>query len=368
MEKLTEIQVQNMIEDYQAGMCLKDLSLKYHRDVSTIIGRLKRRGVFQGKKKYWTSEEIETLKENYSCMSIDDICSLLPSRNKNDIVIKASKLHLKNNVFFWNDNEINILKEFYLTEDVNTIAEKLNNKFTISAIKTKAYKLGISQNNYWTEEELQIIRDYYNIKTIDEIVPLIPRHSRKAIIERAMEMGIKSGIFYSKEEEQYIVDNWQKQTDEELSIVLNRPVRSIRDKRLNMGLCRVKHDGNSYSKIYDYLRGNNYEWKKASMENCNYKCVVTDERFSDIHHLYSFKKIVDQVLDRLNITCTEMSSFSEEELNTILKEFKKEQAKYPLGVCLAKDIHIHFHQIYGSGDNTIEQWNEYIEIINQSKS
>ena len=36
-------------------------------------------------------------------------------------------------------------------------------------------------------------------------------------------------------------------------------------------------------------------------------------------------------------------------------------SKYPLGICVRKDIHIQFHQIYGSGYNTEQQWNQFIK-------
>ena len=189
---------------------------------------------------------------------------------------------------------------------------------------------------------------------------MIPNHTRKSIIERAMELGVKSGIFYTHEEEEYIKNNWQTKTDEDIAKVLNRTQRKIRDKRLNMGLCRVEHGVDSYKQISDYLRGNNYEWKKKSMEACNYKCVLSGEKFSDIHHIYGFNMIVDQVLKKLGIEVVEMSKFTQAQLDIILTEFKKEQDKYPVGVCLKKDLHISFHQIYGMGNNTEDQWKQFV--------
>ena len=127
-----------------------------------------------------------------------------------------------------------------------------------------------------------------------------------------------------------------------------------------MGLCRVEHGVDSYKQISDYLRGNNYEWKKKSMEACNYKCVLSGEKFSDIHHIYGFNMIVDQVLKKIGIEVVEMSKFTQAQLDIILTEFKKEQDKYPLGVCLKKDLHINFHQIYGMGNNTEDQWKQFV--------
>ena len=70
--------------------------------------------------------------------------------------------------------------------------------------------------------------------------------------------------------------------------------------------------------------------------------------------------IVDQVLKKLGIEVVEMSKFTQAQLDIILTEFKKEQDKYPLGVCLKKDLHINFHQIYGMGNNTEDQWKQFV--------
>lgn len=360
MKLFSQEEINNIIIDYKNGMCPKDLGVKYNRNSSSIIHKLQDLGEFKPARNKWTKEDKQILIDNYSSMSIDDICKLMPYRTKQSIITKASELGLKNKIFFWNENEIQILKDNYLLYGAEYVQEKLNNKFTISAIKTKAQKLGVVTSNKWTEEEHQIIRDYYSIKSVDEIAAMIPNHTRKSIIERAMELGIKSGIFYTSKEEEYIRNNWQSKTDEEIAIVLNRTPKKIRDKRLNMGLCRVEHGVDSYKQISDFLRGNNYEWKKKSMEACNYKCVLTGDKFTDIHHLFGFNMIVDQVLRRLEIYTVEMSELTQEQLDMILTEFKKEQDKYPLGVCLRKDIHILFHQIYGHGNNTIEQWEQFV--------
>lgn len=360
MRVFSQEEIENIKIDYHNGMCPKDLGIKYNRNPSSIINKLQSLGEFNATKQKWTKEEEQILIDNYSKMSVDDICKMMPNRNKQNIVTKASKMGLKNEIFFWNEDEIQTLKDYYLLYGAEYVQEKLNHKFTIGAIQTKAQKLGIVSFNRWTEEEHQILRDYYSIKTVDEIAAMIPNHARKSIIERAMELGLKSGIFYTPEEEEYIRNNWQSQTDEEIAVVLGRTSRKIRDKRLNMKLCRVEHGVDSYKQISDYLRGNNYEWKKKSMEACNYKCVLSGEKFTDIHHIFGFNMIVDQVLQRLKIYTVEMPEFTQEQLDIILKEFKQEQDKHPLGACLRKDLHISFHQIYGHGNNTIEQWKQYV--------
>ena len=47
-------------------------------------------------------------------------------------------------------------------------------------------------------------------------------------------------------------------------------------------------------------------------------------------------------------------------LDTMIKIFSSVHEKYPLGVCVRKDIHNLFHRIYGSGGNNENQWEKFI--------
>ena len=102
-------------------------------------------------------------------------------------------------------------------------------------------------------------------------------------------------------------------------------------------------------------------WKKESMANCNYKCVITGEKFDVIHHLYSFNKIVKETLIELKLpTFRTIGDYSDIEIKSIEDTLLKNHYKYPLGICLKYDIHKKFHSIYGTGDNTPEQWYEFV--------
>lgn len=54
-----------------------------------------------------------------------------------------------------------------------------------------------------------------------------------------------------------------------------------------------------------------------------------------------------------------IDDYADEELKNILDTFRSVQDRYPLGVCLSREVHKLFHKIYGYGDNTIEQWDEF---------
>lgn len=113
--------------------------------------------------------------------------------------------------------------------------------------------------------------------------------------------------------------------------------------------------------LRDHLRINVIsQWKKDSMKNCNYRCVITGDRFDDIHHLYNFQNIIFETLEILGLEVKHnLGDYSEEELSNINNLFLESHYKYGLGVCLRKDIHKLFHQLYGKSNNTPEQFEEF---------
>jgi hypothetical protein len=106
------------------------------------------------------------------------------------------------------------------------------------------------------------------------------------------------------------------------------------------------------------------DWKKESMKICDYKCVITGKRFQDIHHLYSANLIIKEAVKELNLELKEtIGEYSDEELINLSNKVIELHKKYPLGICLIKEIHELFHQIYGYGDTTPEQFYEFKQKI-----
>lgn len=113
--------------------------------------------------------------------------------------------------------------------------------------------------------------------------------------------------------------------------------------------------------LYFELRSEIKDWQKQSMEFCNYKCILTGKEFDNIHHLYPFRKIVDEVFEILQLNLhSQVKDYSEDEFKLILDKLHELHNKYGLGVCLSKEIHKLFHDTYGYTNNTLEQFEEFV--------
>lgn len=77
------------------------------------------------------------------------------------------------------------------------------------------------------------------------------------------------------------------------------------------------------------------EWRTKCFERDKYTCQVTGQQGGRlvVHHLYSYNKY----------KC----------LRTVLEN----------GITISEEIHKKFHSIYGNGNNTFEQWEEFIKSL-----
>jgi len=117
------------------------------------------------------------------------------------------------------------------------------------------------------------------------------------------------------------------------------------------------------SSLSDYIRNHIRQWKYDSIKSSNYKCIITGNRFDVIHHLYSFNLIVKETLSILHYDILkEIHNYSDEQINNIINVCVELHYKYGLGVCLCNEEHELFHSIYGRGDNTPEQFEEFIKL------
>ena len=115
------------------------------------------------------------------------------------------------------------------------------------------------------------------------------------------------------------------------------------------------------TELNHYLRDLLSEWKYKSLEKHGFKCAITRMHNEDIqiHHLTSFNTIVSTTLNRLSLPIKkQISDYTKEELESIKENFLL-QHEEQLGVPLRRELHTLFHNAYGYGSNTPEQFDEF---------
>ncbi|GEM_PF-1869970 len=136
---------------------------------------------------------------------------------------------------------------------------------------------------------------------------------------------------------------------------------NLRRKEIFKGDKSVNWQG-GITPLFLVMRKTLGDWKHDSMKNCNYKCIVTGNKFDVIHHLYSFNLILKEAIKENNLELKPtIGYYTQSELELLEKTIIKLHNKYPLGVCLSKDIHDLFHLIYGRRKNTSDQFEEFCQ-------
>lgn len=352
----------NMVSDYQNGKTIKYISQKYNRAMSTVIKKLTEADVYKKRNLNLTEKDMELIMEKYSNGKLDEIFKDYPKLKKSNLLHLMSKNKVKSN-FKWSEDEITILKENYGEVSMQELCSMLPNR-NYNSISNKAGEIGLTKSRAWTIKEDNILYDNYSFMKVKDICCLLPNRTRNAIVLRAEKLGLQNLVDYKNEQYQILMKNWERNTDEKLAEMLNCTERTVRAKRIKYGLFKNSYERDCCSHLTAYIRENNNEWKVESMKNCNYKCVVTGNRFDDIHHIHGFNLIFVEMLENIPFELNKnFKDFSKDELEYILNEFKKIQSKYPLGVCLSKGAHIDFHKKYGYKNNTEQQWIEFATKI-----
>lgn len=316
-----------------------------------------------------TENEKDEVCQLYLQNKFDEIYNKYPFLNKNRVYHIASFMNVKKENYFWSDDEVNLLKNHYNDWTINKLFTCMNKRHSKKAITNKAIKLGLTTSQEWTENELYILKENYSNVTKEEMNVLLPQRSEASIALKAQKLGIKSYAYinekYSEEEKQFIKDNFGILTDEEIAKHLNKTANGIRDQRYSLGLLYLKKDYSHYVDFIKFFRAHIYDWKEESMKQCNYCCILTGSKDFDIHHLYGLNLICDEVFSKIDkvgkLKSRYINDYTKEELYEILQIFQEIHNKYPLGICVRKDIHKLFHKMYGAGGNTQKQWKEFVK-------
>lgn len=359
----TKEELDNIIKDYDNGNGLRpfELGKKYNRNASSISNKLKDLGIYKYTTYRFTDDDIEFLREYYPKGDWDFIMKHFPQSTKQNIMSKTSKLGIKMTIENeWTDEELGILRKYY-SENPKFAAELIPNH-TYKAIVTKAKRLGLKSREFWSETENDLMRKYYPIMPVDDVLKYFPNRTRTSIITHAIHLNLQSYDYnpWTEKEDKYILSHWETESDMIMCKNLGRTYKATQARRLFLGLLHFNKDGSGYEGLSKFLRGHIQTWKSESMKKCNYQCILTGSKDFEIHHMYGFANILNETIEEYNIELKDYHEYTQEELNDILEKFLNIHDRYPLGVCVRKDIHTLYHSIYSKCVNNEEQWNQFV--------
>lgn len=370
--------------EYEIGYCFKDTqrfcSRECYNNYKNENSKKMKRICPVCNKEFFTTIDTQYLCSN-KCKGLSqrvreqctcEVCGKIFERIKSEV--DKNKHHYcsdecRMNAIKWNEHDLNILRKYYNKVSNYEIQSKLTKKWSIDAICRKAQLLGLGIDRKWTESEEQILKDSYPTKSISEVKKLLSNKTLSSIRGKARSMNLLSKFYldgvYTEEEIEFIKNNYLNMTDNELAEQLNRTKLAVAQKLYLLDLHRPKDiKKTGYKDLIEFMRSRLYVWKNDVRSYYNFTCQVTGEKSNlIIHHIRGFNLLFTETIEVLNFPIYEnFTDYTDEELDNFVEKFFEIQDYYNAYTCITEFVHKQFHSIYGYGNNTEDQWAEFLSI------
>lgn len=297
-------------------------------------------------------------------------CGIEFTRKRSEVV--KNKRHYcsnecRTNAMFWSEDDTKILIDNYKKLSYKEMSE--NNIFsmykTTDEIRRRAIYIGITSSREWSDEEIDILKNNYSIISMDKLMKILPNRTKPSILGKARTLNLKSRFYlthiYTDEENRYLKDNYLLKSNEELGLELGRSVQGIAEHLLVLDLHRPTEIDN-YKTLKKYIRTRLIPWRDKVRELNKYTCSLTGVKSNIVvHHIRSFNLLFYETIENLNFPLYDnISRYTQNQLDEFLSAFLEIQESYGSYICINENVHKNFHNEYGYGDNTEEQWKEFV--------
>lgn len=265
----------------------------------------------------------------------------------------------------WSATDTEILRELYGKMKYSEMCGMFSVPRSVDEIARRAQNIGITKSRRWSKKETEILQQSYPTVPMDEVLELLPEHSISSIVGKAGTMGLKSYFFlthrYDSNDDEYLRHHYLDMSNDEISEVLHRTPDAIGQRLCKMGLYRPT-DIDKYQDIKKYVRSRLYPWRNKYIASCHHKCALTGQGDNlVVHHIRGFTLIFDEAVEVLNFPVREkLSDYQQSEIDVLVQTVIAIQESYKQYICIAESIHKEFHSLYGYGNNTPEQWDEFV--------
>ena len=135
--------------------------------------------------------------------------------------------------------------------------------------------------------------------------------------------------------------------------------------------CECKLDGNKWkATAHNLLRGKGCPQcainRRKGSKNCRYNPNITDEEREAGRNYSDYKEWRTKCFERDDYTCQVTGKKGGKlEVHHIYSYDNNKELRLDVnnGITVSKEIHKQFHSIYGYGNNTLEQWGEFIKSL-----
>lgn len=291
----------------------------------------------------WKDEELKLIIDNYLNYTDLEISKIFFNGKRSEKSIEKQRLKMglkkKKPVIKWKAEELELLKRIYrdyTNEEISKIF--FNNSRTKRAINEKGLELNLVKSEEITNrinmEKTKAMRDYtLGCKRSDSTKRKLS-DTRKRLFRDGILISPLQGRIVSEEERiKSRLRNQGKWSGDKNPRHINPLFKE------SNGMWR-----GGITSLSQALRENILLWKKESMRLCNYKCILTGNNFSEIHHVYPFNKIIKKSLEELNLEVKPNLSYYENNGSDLIEKIQHNHKH--LGLCLSSEIHKLFHDNY----------------------
>ncbi len=170
----------------------REIAEQTGRPLTAVRQKAYSMGIKTRERRLWSANEIKLLKKLYSSENTQSIADKLgrSSHSVVAVVDKARKIGLKKvgTAPVWSKQELTLLKKLYPDNNVQDIANQLGR--TITAVLTKAHRLGLRKSHVWSKKELNLLKKLYPSRTAQQIADQIGRPV-PATRKRIFKLGLK---------------------------------------------------------------------------------------------------------------------------------------------------------------------------------
>lgn len=336
---------------------------------SSIVHKANRIGL--NRMKDFSREDDAWLIDNFSEATNEELTKKFSDFSLIKILNHANFLGLKRDpsfhVFTKDDDEI--LRKYFGKIDTKDICLKYLPGVKIGSIYARAKRLGLPVGVFWTEEMDKILIENYTTMRMKPLVALLGVKSSTPVYNRMKQLGLKNKFHqrkWTEEDDLFLENNFRNKSDAEIAVILNRTEKAILTRRKTKKLAKTIEETH-YTDFRKLCYANSEKWRQEIRENFNNKCFLTDDYDCDIHHITGVSIIIEECLKETGISLnTDPNVLSNEERNRFLCLFLEKQSNNK-SILISKSIHTLFHKKYGFGNNTKEQFLEFVKENYESK-